>query len=286
MPPLAVSTVFVVQFAFNLLATAFLGGSWRAGRSYPGLPHWTLAAVLATLGGPLIAARPVLPIVLSALVGSGLLLAAQVLVLVGLRHFSGTGETMGRPTAVLLAAAALAFLFFLLARPSVGVRVMIYSACAAWFSAACAWHCLRRIDAAIGSPATFLAALFAVLSVGHLARLATAAVVTLGGSDPGLFDRAQLESSILLVNLVSFSVVLFTLPSLRQRRLLLDLERSAAQVRKLEGILPICMYCKRIRDAGDSWQVLEAYISERSAAAFSHGICPDCLVQHFPGRSP
>lgn len=55
-----------------------------------------------------------------------------------------------------------------------------------------------------------------------------------------------------------------------------ELEAALAQVKKLEGIIPICMYCKKIRDDQSSWQQLEKYISEHSEAKFSHGVCPDC----------
>lgn len=56
-----------------------------------------------------------------------------------------------------------------------------------------------------------------------------------------------------------------------------QLENALAQVKLLEGIIPICMYCKKIRDDVESWQHLERYITEHSAAQFSHGICPECF---------
>ena len=52
------------------------------------------------------------------------------------------------------------------------------------------------------------------------------------------------------------------------------------EVRQLEGLLPICSYCKRIRDEADHWSSLEGFIEQRSAAEFSHGICPDCYRKH------
>jgi phosphoserine phosphatase RsbU/P len=48
------------------------------------------------------------------------------------------------------------------------------------------------------------------------------------------------------------------------------------RVKRLEGILPTCMYCKKIRDEGDRWISIEHYITQRSEASFSHGVCPDC----------
>jgi phosphoserine phosphatase RsbU/P len=50
-------------------------------------------------------------------------------------------------------------------------------------------------------------------------------------------------------------------------------------VKRLEGVLPICSYCKRIRDERGRWDELEEYLTERSEAWFSHGICPECLAK-------
>lgn len=52
--------------------------------------------------------------------------------------------------------------------------------------------------------------------------------------------------------------------------------RYATQVRQLETFLPICSYCKKIRDDHNYWQQIEAYINERTGSEFSHSICPDC----------
>jgi hypothetical protein len=56
-----------------------------------------------------------------------------------------------------------------------------------------------------------------------------------------------------------------------------QLEAALAAVKKLEGIIPICMYCKKIRDEEEAWHKLEKYIMEHSEAEFSHGICPECM---------
>ena len=55
-----------------------------------------------------------------------------------------------------------------------------------------------------------------------------------------------------------------------------ELETALAQVRHLEGLLPICLYCKKIRNSDDYWQQVENYIAERTSAKFSHSVCPDC----------
>ena len=55
-----------------------------------------------------------------------------------------------------------------------------------------------------------------------------------------------------------------------------ELESALSHVHELQGLIPICAYCKKIREDGNYWEGLEAYVSARSSAKFSHGVCPDC----------
>jgi sigma-B regulation protein RsbU (phosphoserine phosphatase) len=55
-----------------------------------------------------------------------------------------------------------------------------------------------------------------------------------------------------------------------------ELEDALRDVKQLNGLLPICSYCKRIRDDSNYWQQVESYVSTHTDARFSHGICPDC----------
>lgn len=54
------------------------------------------------------------------------------------------------------------------------------------------------------------------------------------------------------------------------------------RVQILQGLLPICMFCKKIRDENNTWHPLESCIGERSEASFSHGLCPECGRKHYP----
>jgi sigma-B regulation protein RsbU (phosphoserine phosphatase) len=64
------------------------------------------------------------------------------------------------------------------------------------------------------------------------------------------------------------------------------LKETIANVKQLKGLLPMCSYCKKIRNDADYWQQLETYISDHSDAEFSHGVCPTCferVVNEFGG---
>jgi PAS domain S-box-containing protein len=61
-----------------------------------------------------------------------------------------------------------------------------------------------------------------------------------------------------------------------RERLLRELQDALAEVRELQKILPICSYCRNIRDDENYWQTVESYISHHTNTRFSHGICPAC----------
>ena len=55
-----------------------------------------------------------------------------------------------------------------------------------------------------------------------------------------------------------------------------------SHLKQLQGLLPVCSHCHRIRDDQGTWRQVEAYVRDHSEAEFSHGICPECLVEHYP----
>ena len=61
----------------------------------------------------------------------------------------------------------------------------------------------------------------------------------------------------------------------------LELEAALVQIKQLQGLLPICSYCKKIRDDGNYWHQVESYLSSHSDVKFSHGICPLCFEKEM-----
>jgi DNA-binding response OmpR family regulator len=85
--------------------------------------------------------------------------------------------------------------------------------------------------------------------------------------DPGEL-RARVQAGVRIVQLQS---------GLAEK--VAQLETALSKVRRLTGLLPICAYCKAIRDDSDYWHRVEEYVSEHADVQFSHGICPKCLEQ-------
>jgi hypothetical protein len=60
-----------------------------------------------------------------------------------------------------------------------------------------------------------------------------------------------------------------------------ELQRLLGEVKTLSGLLPICAYCKKIRDDKGCWNEIELYIGQRSSANFTHSVCPECASHHY-----
>jgi len=65
-----------------------------------------------------------------------------------------------------------------------------------------------------------------------------------------------------------------------------ELRQALEDIKILQGILPICMHCKKIRNDKGYWEQVEAYVSRHSEALFSHSICPECMKQRYPELLP
>ncbi len=61
-----------------------------------------------------------------------------------------------------------------------------------------------------------------------------------------------------------------------------ELEEALHQVKTLQGIIPICMHCHKIRNDEESWLRMERYVEDHSNAQFSHSICPECMEKYYP----
>jgi PAS domain S-box-containing protein len=64
-----------------------------------------------------------------------------------------------------------------------------------------------------------------------------------------------------------------------RERLVRELQAALAEVKTLQQILPLCSYCRKIRDDEDYWHSVESYVAKRTGARFSHGICPECYTR-------
>lgn len=99
-------------------------------------------------------------------------------------------------------------------------------------------------------------------------------------------DAATLDRSIAIALARHGDILALRVSVAELRKKTLELERALSEIRTLRGIIPMCMFCKKIRDDEGFWHRVEEYIAENSEATVSHGLCAECLKRHYPGISP
>lgn len=113
-----------------------------------------------------------------------------------------------------------------------------------------------------------LMAFILIIALIWLDEFADIPSLLLGGKATPVNWRESLIAS-LLVSPIGLGIICYT-------KMLFN------RMQYLEGLLPLCSYCKKIKDEQENWQQMESYIHDRSAARFSHGICPTCAKKFHP----
>jgi hypothetical protein len=67
-----------------------------------------------------------------------------------------------------------------------------------------------------------------------------------------------------------------------REKLIKELQEALKEIKTLRGILPLCSFCKKIRNDKGYWEQVDVYIHKHSQADISHGICPECMKEHYP----
>ena len=93
----------------------------------------------------------------------------------------------------------------------------------------------------------------------------------------------QLDEVLIAIAVLAVASAFYALRRwLDLRREIVRREMAEEATKRLEGLLPICAGCKRIREDGGGWIAVEEYVAARTEAAFTHGICPDCRQRLYP----
>ena len=120
-----------------------------------------------------------------------------------------------------------------------------------------------------------------------------------GGKRSGLYDTPAGATFFVVCTLTFFTVlVLATARQLHvldlarreaveaRERTIAELQQALDEVRTLQGLLPMCAWCKKVRDDQGYWDDVASYIAKNTQASVSHGICPECAKEHFPTVKP
>lgn len=272
------TVTYLTNIVIGVILASLATHYWSSRRGSGAMLYWVLAAWVMTLADALFAARPVLPYALGRLLPTlSVTLGHAVLYLGAERTATLKRSWRGVALVVLLHAAGLvAFLF--VAQPA-NWRMVFNAVIWGGFSLASA-RCLRRGSPHFWQSVAAPATVFLVHGVFHAMRAILATTFEANGwtgASAWLQMVGDLEVSFFMVAL--FVGLFVANLQLRHEELL----SAQAEVQTLSGLLPMCAWCKKIRDDEGYWEQVEDYFSRRSQIKFTHGICVEC-TETMKGR--
>lgn len=265
------TVIYLTNTIICALIAVLMTDAWAQSNHRESLRYWMIAAWVMLVADILFAVRPLLPDMVGRTLPTLLVTVGHAALFVGTRlHAEQPAPRKLGWTIVAFHAVALVA-FYLLDPGSVWRRVtngMVWAALALL-----AYQGLRMSPAVYWRPLTAPAKVFLAHAAFHGFRVLISLVA----------DNAQNTRFTTLVDIMGdlevsfFMVALFVgllLAHLQQRNQ--QLSTALAEVETLSGLLPICAWCKKVRDDDGYWRQVDDYFRQRSQIRFTHGMCTDC----------
>lgn len=273
------SFVYAINCTIAAILAAILGEYWRRSGRTSGLGIWTAGAWTMAVADLLFATRPWLPMWAGRLVPTLLVTVGLAVLLLGAQVSVGRRRT-SRAVAAIALAHALVLVTFVAVDSVSAWRTASNGLIWAALSLA-AFLTLRRGEAAVRRVFVIPAVVFLAHAVFHAVRAAFAvrqAMMPDATVAGGLQVAGDAEATVFMAAL--FVSMLASHLALRNA----ELRKALDEVHELAGLLPLCAWCRKVRDGEGYWQQVERYFSARSGVTFTHSICDACLHQHFPDQ--
>ncbi len=276
---LSMKTVFVFSSLIALMLFACMLYVYRKGRTYEGFRHWTLASLLYALGSCLIILRNIAPDLVSIIAANILLIASMLIISRGLVEFFAVKQSTGFDAVCLLFVSGFVSLFTY-GWPDINVRIMAVTLAVVVINGRCSYLVYRYSTHLFPFRNRMLSSMFAFVAACFLVRGVYSVIFARIAGD--LMAAGAVHSLSVMAFTVGTIGIYVGLITINAQRVEEDLLSAQKDIKTLKGFIPICASCKKVRDDEGFWNQIESYISQRSDAKFSHGICPDCAKKLYP----
>lgn len=248
-------------------------------KTYAGFRYWTIASVLYSVGMVLMGLRGLMPDGFSIIIANGFLVGGSCLIAHGLNEFFDRSSSR-RLLALLTATCVTLCVYYTYFSPNVNARIIIVSSVIAFVYSYCSFLIFKFFPRILNGRNSFLVTVFFLQGIWNVIRVYYAFYI-----EGRIADYMYASSFHGLTTVIFFSgniLLILGLVAMNFQRMEYDLLTALEEVKTLQGIIPICSSCKKIRDDQGIWNQIEAYISTHSEAEFSHGICPECVKKLYP----
>lgn len=266
------TAIYLVNIVIAVILAVLLTQAWFMQGRGTQTRYWMLAAWVMVAADVFFALRPVLPDWADRLVPTLLVTVGQSMLLIGARTRARQPLPLKFLLGLLLAHGAM-LLYFHLGGPATPWRMVTNGVVWAGLGFA-AFVSLRRAPEVFWKPVLSPANIFLLHGFFHVGRTLFA-IFSAANDWPRVAAALQvlgdLEASFFIVALFT-SLLLATLQKRHE-----ELTSARAEVETLSGLLPICAWCKKVRNDAGYWQQVEEYFEQRDRIRFTHGICHDCV---------
>lgn len=267
--------IYLTNIIIVAILAALITQYWLTQQRARALLPWMVAAWVMLAADVLFALRPVLPIWISRIVPTVLVTLGQAILWVGARRTAALRTPLLALGGTIIGH-LVCLLIFLTFDPHSEWRKVVNGIVWAGLSFA-SWWALRKAANPYWKPVQSPANAFLLHGLFHVARVVLASLFSVQhwtSADAWLQTLGDLEVSFFMVALF----VSFLLASLQVRNE--ELSHALTEVQTLSGLLPICAWCKKVRNDGGYWQKVEDYLATHSQIRFTHGICSECYREH------
>lgn len=269
-------TIFLVSAVIYLICTLLVYQLWRQYRNrFPGIGYLTLNYSIQVAGLFLLVVRGLVPDLISVVLANSLMVVGLAVGYYGIMLFCGKKQTM-RIWVVLILIYTILQMYWLYVEPSLMWRKVSTSLVLLTAGLLTAFYLLRVAE----SPVRAFTKQIGWIHIAYAAFFTLRIFVTLNEqqTNQGIFEQQTWDAVLSQLYPALFVLLTFAVSMMINLRLNWETEQAKAETKVLSGLLPICAWCKNVRDDRGYWSQIESYISEHSEADFSHGICPDCVA--------
>lgn len=278
------NTLIIAIISINLFYTIAYLIYWKTVPTHPGFHKWSIAMLLNTVVYLLFAIRPYTYEWISILGATTLVSLSCVLRLHATTLFM-ENKVFNKYFYLLPVVSIPIFSSLYFFNDLVQVRSLILSSIISFFFITVSLKLIKYSPKGSRSIYYYVATIMILRAVTILIR----SIVLFPKKKFYLIDDGFHPSLFILFILISdlaIGLLFFAINSQKSQFELIKsnkaLKESLNEIKKLKGILPICSYCKKIKDDKGHYQEIETYIHKQSGVDFSHGICPDCMKKHHP----
>lgn len=264
---------YLTNIVIGLILSALVTNYWRQ-RRLAAFGVWVLAAWILTVADILFAARQIMPSTLGRWLPTLTVTLGHAVLLAGTLRTAKSAPSWSLIAGV-VGFHALGLATFVFFDPPASLRMVLNGLVWGGFSVTCGWW-LRRSATFFWRPAFSPANAFFAHAIFHASRVGLALLFTRFGWQEGsavLQVAGDLEVSFFMIAL--FVGLLVAHLQLQHE----ELAQTRAEMQTLSHLLPICAWCKKVRDDEGYWQQVEEYFERRSNLRFTHGVCVECCAK-------